>query len=300
METMPLCPEPDELEQLLLGLLPAARCDVLESHLGECENCLSRLRDLQPRDVLVEAVLNLPQQTAGLHATRESIDSVVVRVLAQRKYRVGGDTVVEGRFADQTHSVNAPPAHPLAAGASPPPAPAAVAHPLQIPAGSVLGNYRILELIGQGGMGAVYKAEHARMARVVALKVLTPALVRNAEAVQRFQREIHAIARLSHANIVIAFDADEAQGVHFLAMEYVAGADLASIVKRQGPLPIERAVGDILQAARGLEYAHAEGVVHRDIKRPTSCGISGASSKSWTSAWPGSRAPSPPVCRNPN
>jgi putative intracellular protease/amidase/tRNA A-37 threonylcarbamoyl transferase component Bud32 len=130
----------------------------------------------------------------------------------------------------------------------------------------VLGNYVLLDKLGQGGMGVVFKAQHRRMDRIVALKVLPPAATRSPDLLRRFQREAQAAARLLHPNIVAAYDADEAAGTHFLVMEYVSGIDLASLVRRDGPLGVGRAVDCILQAARGLEYAHGEGVVHRDIK----------------------------------
>ena len=130
----------------------------------------------------------------------------------------------------------------------------------------ILGNYTILDRIGAGGMGQVFKAEHRRMKRIVAVKMLPRNVTKDAAAVARFQREVEAAARLSHTNIVAAYDADEADGVHFLAMEYVEGSDLSALVKKNGPLPPDKAVDYILQAARGLEFAHAEGVVHRDIK----------------------------------
>lgn len=130
----------------------------------------------------------------------------------------------------------------------------------------VLGNYVITDKLGQGGMGMVLKAEHRVMRRVVALKVLSPALVKTSELRQRFQREVHAAAKLSHHNIVTAFDADEAGGVHYLVMEFVAGRDLASLVKDRGPLPAAQALPLIRQVAEGLQYAHEQGIVHRDIK----------------------------------
>jgi serine/threonine protein kinase len=133
-------------------------------------------------------------------------------------------------------------------------------------AGLVLGNYVILDRIGAGGMGIVYKAQHRRMKRLVALKVLTPAISRSKSAVARFQREVEAAAKLNHTNIVAAHDADEAQGTHFLVMEYVQGSDLAQRVKMHGPLPAAQAIDCIWQAARGLEHAHACGMIHRDIK----------------------------------
>jgi len=130
----------------------------------------------------------------------------------------------------------------------------------------VLGNYVILDRLGHGGMGHVFKAVHRRMDRIVALKMLTPELVGTPDSLRRFQQEVKAAARLSHPNIVIAHDADEADGRPFLVMEYVDGFDLATLVRQQGPLPVEMAVDCTLQAARGLQYAHEHGVVHRDIK----------------------------------
>jgi serine/threonine-protein kinase len=84
--------------------------------------------------------------------------------------------------------------------------------------------------------------------------------------VRRFQREVETIARLNHSNIVMAYDADEAEVGPFLAMEYINGRDLAHVVEEDGPLPVNVAVDFILQAARGLEYAHSQGIIHRDIK----------------------------------
>ena len=130
----------------------------------------------------------------------------------------------------------------------------------------VLGNYVILEKLGQGGMGMVLKAEHRRMERTVAIKIISPSVTENPEAVRRFQREVKACAKLEHPNIVTAHDADEANGTHFLVMQFVEGTDLAALVRKQGPLPVEKAVPCVLQAARGLSYAHSRGMVHRDIK----------------------------------
>lgn len=130
----------------------------------------------------------------------------------------------------------------------------------------VLGNYLVLDKLGQGGMGMVLKARHRRMDRLVALKVLSPAVVKTPDLLARFQREVKAAARLEHQNIVIAFDADEANGTHFFVMQYIEGTDLSVLVKTTGPLPVDQAVDCVLQAARGLEFAHRHGVIHRDIK----------------------------------
>ena len=129
-----------------------------------------------------------------------------------------------------------------------------------------LGNYVILDKLGQGGMGMVLKAQHKRMKRLVALKVMSPAAVKTPDSLKRFHREVEAAAKLRHPNIVAADDADEAKGTHFLVMEYVEGSDLSVLVKKHGPLPVEQAIRCIIQAARGLEFAHEQGVIHRDIK----------------------------------
>ena len=129
-----------------------------------------------------------------------------------------------------------------------------------------VGNYDILSKLGSGGMGAVFKARHRRMKRIVAVKVLSPEIARQESFVQRFQREVETIAQLSHPNIVMAYDADEAEVGHFLVMEFVQGRDLASEVQETGPLSVAATVDYIAQAAAGLEFAHSKGIVHRDIK----------------------------------
>jgi formylglycine-generating enzyme required for sulfatase activity/serine/threonine protein kinase/WD40 repeat protein len=130
----------------------------------------------------------------------------------------------------------------------------------------VFGEYVVLDKLGAGGMGEVLKARHRRMDRIVALKILPTQKVDSSQAIQRFQHEVKAAARLSHPNIVTAYDASECQGIHYLVMEYVDGQDLASLVKQHGPLSVPLAVECILQAAKGLDYAHKHGVIHRDIK----------------------------------
>jgi len=132
--------------------------------------------------------------------------------------------------------------------------------------GLVLGNYALLEKLGQGGMGAVFKAQHRRMERIVAIKVLPSEATKSSEGLRRFHREVRAAAKLIHPHIVTAFDADEADDMHFLVMEYVEGRDLGSVLKENAPLAVDVVVGYILQAARGLAFAHSKGIYHRDIK----------------------------------
>jgi eukaryotic-like serine/threonine-protein kinase len=127
-------------------------------------------------------------------------------------------------------------------------------------------RYRVAEELGKGGMGVVYKAEHRLMERPVALKVINHRLVRNKTAIERFRLEVRAAAKLSHANIVTAHDAEQAGNIHFLVMEFVEGTDLAKQVRKSGPLPVRHACHFVRQVAMGLQHASEKGMVHRDIK----------------------------------
>jgi WD40 repeat protein len=136
-----------------------------------------------------------------------------------------------------------------------------------MPAGlPLIPGFTLLELLGSGGMGMVYKARHDRLDRLVALKVLRAEHLAEPVVVERFQREARAAARLSHPHIVTLYDADEAEGIHFLVMEYVAGSDLGRLVAERGPLPVDLAGELLRQAARALQHAHGHSLVHRDIK----------------------------------
>jgi serine/threonine-protein kinase len=131
----------------------------------------------------------------------------------------------------------------------------------------VLGPYRLLEPLGEGGMGQVFKAVQQRLDRIVALKIIRPEKIsQDVEVVRRFQREARATAAMLHPNIVVVYDADQVGNTHFIAMEYVAGHDLSKMVRQSGPLDIGRACEYIRQAALGLQHAHECGLVHRDIK----------------------------------
>ncbi|EMI22796.1 serine/threonine protein kinase with PASTA sensor(s) [Rhodopirellula maiorica SM1] len=129
-----------------------------------------------------------------------------------------------------------------------------------------LGDYVLKEKLGSGGMGQVFLAEHVRMQRTVALKMLPGQLMKDPQAVERFYEEIRAASRVLHPNIVAAFDAGEDHGIHYLAMEYVDGMTLTNTVATRGPLPVGEAASIIRQASMGLLHAHRAGIVHRDVK----------------------------------
>jgi tRNA A-37 threonylcarbamoyl transferase component Bud32 len=127
-------------------------------------------------------------------------------------------------------------------------------------------RYEVLELIGAGAMGTVYRAMQKQLNRVVAIKVLRRGLTGRAGFAERFCREVQSLARLNHPNIVQAYDADHAGDSHFLVMEFVAGESLDAVVRRCGPLPVAEACRLAVQVAIGLQHAHEQGLVHRDIK----------------------------------
>ena len=129
-----------------------------------------------------------------------------------------------------------------------------------------IGPYELREKLGEGGMGAVYKAWHSRLRRYVAIKLLPPETADNPELLARFDREMQAVGKLSHPNVVTASDADCRDGVHFLAMEYCDGMDVGQVIKLLGPIEVADACEIICQAADGLQHAHEHGLVHRDIK----------------------------------
>ncbi len=132
--------------------------------------------------------------------------------------------------------------------------------------GQTLGEFEVVELLGRGGMGAVYKARQPSLNRFVALKVLPRAVSRDAAFIERFSREAHAAAAVNHPNIIQIYAVGQDKGFHYIAMELVEGESLSDILKVEGRLGPERAVAIIKQVAAALGCAHAAGIVHRDIK----------------------------------
>jgi serine/threonine protein kinase len=132
--------------------------------------------------------------------------------------------------------------------------------------GWILGDYAVVDKIGSGGMGEVFKARHRTMNRMVAVKILAPRATASPASLGRFEREVRAAAKLMHPNIVTALDAGQQGQLHYLVMEYVEGQSLTALLNEHGTMPVERAIDCVLQVGRGLEYAHSKGVIHRDIK----------------------------------
>src|ERR1700740_61609 len=133
--------------------------------------------------------------------------------------------------------------------------------------GRMLGNrYEILLMLGEGGMGAVYKARDRELDRLIALKVIRPELAQNPDIFQRFKQEILLSSRVTHRNVVRIYDLGDAEGLKFITMEYVDGKDLRQTLNQHGRLGVNEAVDIIGQVFSGLAAAHREGIVHRDLK----------------------------------
>jgi serine/threonine protein kinase len=133
--------------------------------------------------------------------------------------------------------------------------------------GKILGNrYHLLELIGEGGMALVYKAECSLLCRTVAVKILRPQYASDNEFVERFRREARAAASLSHPNIVGIYDVGQEDGVDYIVMEYIPGQNLKDIIRKEAPLSVERSLDITKQISAALHHAHQRNIVHRDIK----------------------------------
>src|SRR5262245_33238572 len=231
-----LHPSPDYLRLFGTGQLSADEAASVEAHVSDCPDCGGALRSVadDPFVALVRRATSAPPASRSGDTTPQFVSRLP-----------------EASCADST----CPEASPAA--------PAIVEVPAEL---REHPRYRVLELLGYGGMGTVYKAEHRLMKRMVALKLLARNLTTRPEIAERFVRETQTAGRLAHANIAQAFDAERAGDTLFLVMEFVPGTDLARLVRERGPLPCSEACRYIRQAALALQHAHERGMVHRDIK----------------------------------
>jgi eukaryotic-like serine/threonine-protein kinase len=174
-------------------------------------------------------------------------------------------TPLPGQASQETLIEGGAPQDWTAAGSSKISVPAADSNTLDI--GTVLaGRYEILKLIGRGGMGAVYKARDTELDRIVALKLIRPEFAKNAEILRRFKQELILARQVTHKNVIRIFDLGQSDGIKFITMDFVEGQDLRQLLLEKGKLAPEQAARIMLQICRALEAAHAEGVIHRDLK----------------------------------
>jgi len=252
------CPPADVLRRLSLGQFDAAELNILEPHLSRCEVCAQRLEEIRKPDPPAGGLTGTGESVARPSSVtpkpgewptrfRELLTELRLASTRAQAESQGGAAVPIMQFAANSMQLRDGPDGKLKPGTR-------------------LGVYEIVRCLGAGGIGEVYLARQIRLDRHVALKVLTPKLTNDSESLQRFEREMRAIARLDHPNVVHAYDANESDGIHFLVMEYVDGQDLHALVRQHGPLQPDQAVDYVIQAAQGLAAAHAQNIVHRDIK----------------------------------
>ena len=226
------CPQPETLRSYLSGKSTDLETEIFEVHLVSCIRCQTDLEILSEESDsmtrLVGPTVKAPQM-AGVEVgnSRSSFGGFVS--LAQRESSVSENSGLGSR-------------------------------------NSMIRDYRILECIGQGGMGSVYRALDIRLNRYVAVKILKSERMGTPEAISRFSREMRLLAQLDHKHIVQVFEGGEQNGVPYFVMELVSGVNLSQLVRRLGPLPIPEACSIVRLAASALQYAHEQKVIHRDIK----------------------------------
>jgi formylglycine-generating enzyme required for sulfatase activity len=259
MAVVSRCPNTQQLQQLLLGRLGEEAAEGLEQHVGQCGHCSGLLPRLPAEDTLVEAMR--AQAMLTLHpADRKAIQDLLPRLHQLRTATplprgnpTGPPTAAEPSAGNTTLA--------LLDFLRPPRTPDEIGR---------LGPYRILKLLGQGGMGVVFLADDPQLRRTVALKVLRPDAAGKPGARERFLREARAAAMLEDDHIVTIYQVGEDRGVPFLAMQLLKGMSLEDLLKKREdpgtPLPLDQILKFGRELAKGLAAAHEKGLIHRDIK----------------------------------
>jgi WD40 repeat protein len=245
------CPSRAQLSAFVLGKLPDLALKQVAEHSSNCVDCQ---RVLQSLDVISDPLIQQIRQQRLQKIAPELAELLkkVEVIAAELNTLTPGNTVAghEVKLTQEVQQVLAPPQGPAEIGR--------------------LGKYRVLKLLGQGGMGMVFQAEDPHLQRAIALKVMLPALAANAAAKERFLREARATAAIEHDHIVTIHQVDEDRGVPYLAMQMLKGMSLEDYLKRAKDTKKPLTLGQILklgrETARGLAAAHERGLIHRDIK----------------------------------
>ena len=248
MPTMKPCPGKDYLHQFSLGQVKEPEAEDLEAHLAHCPQCVDTMHTIKGEDTLIEAM------RAQAALARPKIDETVSHLMVVLKgWKPPGSLDGSGaRTEDGSSAVQE-----LIAMLAPPAGPEELGR---------LGSYRILRVLGVGGMGAVFEAEDALLRRRVALKVLQPMLAASSAARKRFLREARATAAVAHDHIVTIYQVGEDRNLPFLAMQFLEGETLEARWQREAPLPVAEIVRIGGELAQGLASAHSQGLLHRDVK----------------------------------
>ncbi len=229
-------PSHDQLNEFAGGALAEEAFEQIANHVDTCVACSDTVRELEasPSDPLIRE-LRGPKPEPEFEQEPECQD--LVAVVQSMRPRVASADKDEPRHEHfSAESIKS------------------------------LGPYQFIEELGRGGMGTVFKARHEHLDRLCAVKLLPPDRLKSKGIVERFRREMKAVGRFSHPNIVQATDAGETDGMHYLVMELVDGIDVARVVRKRGPLSVANACEIVRQAALGIAHAHQFGMIHRDIK----------------------------------
>src|SRR5437763_10924412 len=232
------CPDPARWRALLADALPPAEADVLNAHLETCPGCQHALETCAAQSVCWQGTA---RHLGTAPAVEPSLRRVIDRLRHDPEHMTAADDGPE------------PPLDFL----DPPDSPDQLGR---------LGPYQVQGVVGRGGMGVVLKALDPGLHRVVAIKVLAPQWAASAHARRRFTREARAAAAVSHDHVVTIHAVEETRGLPYLVMQYVPGISLEEKIERDGPLPVQEVLRIGMQAAAGLAAAHAQGLIHRDVK----------------------------------
>jgi|GEM_PF-479670 len=265
------CPDVQTLEQFFLGHIPEPQLGELIQHFDGCSLCLAALQTLQPLDTLA-------QTAASLGRLADPGSNVLVQSLMRKLRQMNAEMTHEQH---PTADSSSPAEHTEPGGGelditflAPPQTPDELGR---------LGPYRILSVLGCGGMGVVFKAEDPKLQRIVALKAMKPSVAATSNAGKRFLREARTMAAVKHDHLATIYQVDEDRGVPYLAMEFLDGEPLDKCLKRAGKLPIPEVLRIGREIALGLAAAHARGLIHRDIK-PGNVWLESVVSSQWSVA----------------
>ena len=228
------CYTRSELHDFMLGKLEVQKADEIAEHLKQCHTCEDTVVGLEKSsDTLVNLLAGVPADSAPAdYENNPDYDRAAVAAQQVINSWVSHAESMPDRVSDH----------------------------------KIIGDYEIVQTLARGGMGSVFRARHMRLEKEVAIKILPERKMQNPDAIARFSREMKIIGQMSHSSMVAATDAGAVNGIHYLVMELVEGVDLGKLVRRCGPLKVADACELIRQSALGIQYAHDQDVIHRDVK----------------------------------